>query len=720
VFLARDDLEIALDAAQDSVEICQHLTDWLGEIASQQALNSAYQVDGMVNKGLECLEQALKLARAIKDRKRVIAVLELMTKIHHQDDGLRIMDGELTLARSCGDLRREMSAYRKIAQLNVSLGNNEEAMQVATDAAAVMRAAGDKHGEAAATQLIAEVFMAMRDYTEALKAVTLARTLFQQAKDVKGEVCALQMAVTMHEAKGNAKEALACCVDQRKVYKAAGWQEEEAMTLLAVADVLLAKRGPWEAMSAAKESVALYKEMKDKEGEANAMLVLGSFQVPSEAMRTVKSARQIFQSLGHASGEAQALEVVAKLHLHSGAVHEALEVSREAMEITQKAADKQGEAKSTEVLAMVHMELVRKEVDLDITPSDKVMQDALWVTMQSLALWEELADTIGQATALLQLSQLHRFNKADPEHGKLALNAAKAALDIAQKLDDMKVEGTCILALCESYMANDEGPQAVLIAEDAKNFFEQLGDDAGTVDAEALLEKAKYLVANPKKALEDGADDNAEAKAVPSGKTRFPIRQQAKPKPAPRTAPRTRGFSSIVESIEQYKQEEDAAELRRMELLNIVPDPYNAPNQELRKRQMAMSASAGATMATLEEEPKPKAKPRPKPKPADAAATSAADGEPQGPASRDGPESLRRVLAIARPDWNAKERALVQDKLTSIEIASAQQLFDVIRSEGTKGINARLKNAGFKGLLPATLEALKVEADKLESPENFY
>jgi len=715
VFLAREDIEIAIDAVQDSVEICQHLTDWAGEISSLVALNNAFQGDRMTNKGLECLEQALKLARDLRDRKRIIELLDQMTKIHHAMDGLEIMETELNLARASGDLRRELNAYRKIALLNVSQGKSDEALRATADAAAVMKAAADLPGEAAAMQLLAEVNGMLRNHDEALKAILQARTLFHQAKDVKGEVGALQMAAQIYETNGMAKEALASCHEVRKVYKEAGWKEEEASTLMDLSPVLLHKRGPWEAMSTAKEAVALYREMKDREGEANAMIILASFQVPSEAMRTVKVARQTFQELGHSGGEAQALEVTAKLHIHQDHMDGALECCREAVEITQKAADRLGEAKATEVLAIVHLELAKKESDLEGKVGEKVVDDALWVSMQSLALWEELGDFAGQAAALLQLSQLHRLSK----DGKLALDTAKAALDISQKLDDMKVEGNCILALAESYLVNDEGSQAMLVAEDAKTFFDQLGDDEGVVEAETLHERAKDMVENPKKFSEPRPRRAEAEQSVQSryGKSVDASRSRPQPKPQPKTsaAKKTRGgFSSIVESIEQFQQEEDAAELRRMELLNIVPDPWNAPNQELRRQQMAEAAAAATNSVSLkEEEPKPKAKPKPKPKP------PAAEGA-ESPALTDGQESLLRVLAIVRPDWNSRERSLVQEKLAGVQIASAQQLFDVIRSDGAKGINTRLKSAGFKGLLPATLEALKAEADKVEAPENFY
>jgi len=75
-------------------------------------------------------------------------------------------------------------------------------------------------------------------------------------------------------------------------------------------------------------------------------------------------------------------------------------------------------------------------------------------------------------------------------------------------------------------------------------------------------------------------------------------------------------------------------------------------------------------------------------------------------AGGNGASTLVVVLQAVRQDWTARELQAVQDKLARIQITSAEQLFQALRSKGVKGVNASLKASGQKCLKSETLADL--------------
>jgi len=742
---AKEDPDTAITSAKDAVEICQKIQDKPGEIEARKVVAHAYQADGMLNAALENLEAVLELARELKDKKRIKEALEAIAKIHVDEDALQLLEDERVLARDAGDSIRELNAIEKITETKLSMEMMAEALQTAEEAAELSRSTQNKKKEALFLELQARVYDAMKDMDKALATAKKSRLLYEEIGSVREAARVIQMTVYFHEDSGNMKEAVRQYMFQRTTYKAAGWKDEEAATLLVVADMLLQTQGLSEAVRACKEAVALYKETGDKAGEAQAMLNLATIHVSSEtgptaeALPAATSARRLFKALGDASGEAMALQASADVYVAHSAFKDALRVTKEALTLCEKAGDRKGEANALRAVASVHMQVLQREADKGVMPAPEVIDEVLAVTTESAALYQELSDNAGQASAalqqykagqasaMLQLSGIHVIN----DDGDNALKAAKEALELSSKLENGQTEGYALLQVAEAHRLLEDGPAAKQAAEDAKALFQELNDKNGMEIATHLISVAHQKPPKLKRptagAIVDGeVDDGDDPKGKGKGKkkaenrlaTRAPklLAKKSQDSKALLAQPKRQGqYSMIVESVEaelaEIKQAEEKMQ-RREALLARKQEKYVAPDQDARRAHLQMNAwtSSSSVNPGYGEDEGFDEEDVDAPRPSRPARQSS--GKMASTRNTLSPSSLVEVLMAVRPDWKDKDLRAVQEKLSKISIETGDELFDLLKTGGTQLLNAKLKEAGLKSLKADTLNALHQEATR--------
>eukprot|EP00437_Effrenium_voratum_P055493 CAMPEP_0181539750 /NCGR_PEP_ID=MMETSP1110-20121109/76534_1 /TAXON_ID=174948 /ORGANISM="Symbiodinium sp., Strain CCMP421" /LENGTH=377 /DNA_ID=CAMNT_0023671375 /DNA_START=3 /DNA_END=1135 /DNA_ORIENTATION=- len=74
-------------------------------------------------------------------------------------------------------------------------------------------------------------------------------------------------------------------------------------------------------------------------------------------------------------------------------------------------------------------------------------------------------------------------------------------------------------------------------------------------------------------------------------------------------------------------------------------------------------------------------------------------------------------LQAAKPDWSAKEVTSVCEKLSKITVVDLPSLLRALQSEGSSGVNQRLKTAGEKAFTDQTARALRQHAKKVSDEE---
>jgi len=79
--------------------------------------------------------------------------------------------------------------------------------------------------------------------------------------------------------------------------------------------------------------------------------------------------------------------------------------------------------------------------------------------------------------------------------------------------------------------------------------------------------------------------------------------------------------------------------------------------------------------------------------------------------------TVAAFLQAAKPDWSAKEVTSVCEKLSKITVVDMPSLLRTLQSEGSSGINQRLKTAGEKAFTDQTARALRQHARKVSDDE---
>jgi len=425
---------MVLQVANESIQGFQYLGDKVDEIAARHLVARCYKVDGLLSYALEALEMALNTAWELKDRRRIDKALDAIAKIHSPAQALELVKKEASLAKKAGDVRRQLTASRRLAGVLLALNKTEEALKGANEAVDLQKKQGDKKGLAIATRIVAEVHMSAKRTDDALEAIASSQKLLREEGDVKGLVSLFHLATTVHERRKDVESAMKSLLEIVSTYKAAGWKYEETQALLELADFRMEKHGPRQAAHTASQAVKLSNEMGDKASEANAMISLADFQLASgssqgECLRSASTARQLFQSLGDECGEAQAMQVIGGVYLTYDKVDKAVEVTREALELASKTGNKKALAATYRAAVDLHMDIVHKDVDIGMRPSDQSVENALEVAAASLDVCQEQGDDSGQATMWVRLSNLYLILK----EGEAAMTAAKEALRLCER-----------------------------------------------------------------------------------------------------------------------------------------------------------------------------------------------------------------------------------------------------------------------------------------------
>jgi len=281
-------------------------------------------------------------------------------------------------------------------------------------------------------------------------------------------------------------------------------------------------------------------------------------------------------------------------------------------------------------------------------------------------------------------------------------------LQIGVNRDDASMVGSAMLASAEAQLLQGNRTQAAEYAEEAATLFENVDDAAQLQAARKVLADAQKEPPKPRPKFGAsrpgqpqhfagaGEDDVGEVRQrnLRAPEDKLPNWNQRGAAPAPawpeedtntneqRPAGRAggrRGFSNMADQMAPRKGFSNLPE-------DVILPPYKEePNQDMRRRQMIESMNQKATAPPSQ---------------------AALDKNP-----------LWGVLHAVKPEWNATELRIVQEKLNYIDVQTVQELWDTMNRLGADGVNKKLKSVGKKPLKTETLEAISLYGQNLAAGE---
>ena len=414
---------------------------------------------------------------------------------------------ERGLRRACAD------ALRVASKIYLEVGEHERAMQVGLEAAAALRDVGDSRGEAfALLHEVASAYLSRKEVDSALNVASSALRLLRAAEDLPGELAALKATAEIHLCRGDTEPALrllqevislshdsgdlsdevdahVTCARLRvrrcegseatsSVEAAMGAARNEgglieAKAMMGMAKVLQAKEEMTAARDAATKAATLFKQNGYAGGQMLALNLCWQCMAPADAVKAAQQSAKAFQSSNDLHSAADALLAACEW----AEANTAAELASEALQQFRTLNHTKGEAKALHQLSMAEAGRARAA-------------SSIKAAVDVVALYTKRGDLRGQADATCHLAKVY----LDLGLLKDALSEVGEARLAFQKLQHPQLEEAHVLldVAIPAYMALNDPPKAVAMAEDAANICRSLGDRVG--EANALKACAKVCV----------------------------------------------------------------------------------------------------------------------------------------------------------------------------------------------------------------------------------
>ena len=184
--------ERALDCHNEALQLSREIGDLQGQVVALRFLGTTYRAladrgssnrDAEANeqsyaRALECHTEALKLSRALKDRRIEAYVLQelgsVSSSLNRKIEAKNFYRRALALSRMTSDRRGEAISMDSLGTIAASLGQKEEALQYLRKALVLSQAAGDLARESATLFHLAHVNRDAGDLTEARRFIESA------------------------------------------------------------------------------------------------------------------------------------------------------------------------------------------------------------------------------------------------------------------------------------------------------------------------------------------------------------------------------------------------------------------------------------------------------------------------------------------------------------------------------------------------------------------
>ncbi len=355
----------------------------------------------------------------------------------------------LSLWRSMGELRQELTLLSLIANIHRLLDEHRRALELVQEMLTKSRAAGFRDMELKALTYVGALQNYTNDYPAARQTLELALPLSRELKDRSSEILTLNLLGSAFTSMGQVYIAIDYYQQSLKIAREIGDRYTEATILNSLASRSTAIGEPDQAMAYYQKTLALCRQLGDRDAEAWVRLNLGTAQLRrgelQQAFDNVRQSQTHLHTAGRPAAEARALELLGQLHALMGEYPPAQEYFKQALAIYRAVAERNGEAICLRRLSSI------EERNGEIGKAK-----ALDLLQQSLAIHRSLSMSSEIITDLRDLGEAY-IKRDEPRQSLIHLSeAVKLSRDMGSVAD----EAQCLLQVSRAHQALEEIKEA--------------------------------------------------------------------------------------------------------------------------------------------------------------------------------------------------------------------------------------------------------------------
>ncbi|AFY56143.1 tetratricopeptide repeat protein [Rivularia sp. PCC 7116] len=359
-----ESLKQAITKWEQALELLQQI----GELKSSQAvllysIGNTYSNLGEKQKALNYYNQALPLAREIKDKFAEASILNNVAVIHDdlgdKHQAFKVYNQALLLSRKIDDKGGEATNLNNIGGIYNHLGDKQQALKFYKQALIIIQEInGDKRWEAGSLNNIGQIYDSLGDKQQALEYYKQALTISEEIADKNGQAITLNNIAAVYSSLGKKRQALTYYEKVLPLLETLGYRREKAIALHNIGSIHLDLGDKQQALKLLNQALLLSREVENQSGEAATLNAIGEIYNllgdNQQALKFYNQALVLRRKVEDKSGEAVTLNNIGSVYSYSGENRKALEFFDRALILKRKVEDKSGEAKTLHNIATTY------------------------------------------------------------------------------------------------------------------------------------------------------------------------------------------------------------------------------------------------------------------------------------------------------------------------------------------------------------------------------
>jgi len=309
---------------------------------------------GQFQESLKSLQEALRLYRAIEDRRGEANTLLRLGETHftlgQYLPATQFYRQTLEIMQVIGDRAGEAKVLDNLGNAFLYLGEDKVAQQLHESARTVRREIGNPKGEAAFLGNVGLDYESQAKYPQAIEFYQQQLAIARSNRDVNGTTIALNHLATAYRQLGQYPQAIEFYQQQLALARKEGDTAAEAVFLNSLAEVYTAQGQYQPAIELYQQQLAIARQAKDATGELNvlnrlaeAYRQLGQYQ---QAIELYQQPLTLARSQGDRLAEGKALNNLGYALLKSGKLPEAKQTLLDTTKIWEAIRSKVGSSKN--------------------------------------------------------------------------------------------------------------------------------------------------------------------------------------------------------------------------------------------------------------------------------------------------------------------------------------------------------------------------------------
>lgn len=423
------------------------------------ALGYLYRQQGVMQKALGCLEEALPIEQHNGNKLGEAMVLNIEGRVYtdmgQQEKAIGLLDRALQIWRSADATRGVASTLNNLGRAYNELGRRDEALKALNDSLTLWQQL-NTNPEASSSRLSGRLGQRLAE-RRGLTGLPGMR----EAVGLVGEASTLDNLGKTYSDMGRDQEAIQYFERALPLWRQQGEQGGEALTLNNEARAFADLGKKQEALQAFGSALDLWRAVGNRQGEAVTLNNLGRLYRDlgqhQSALDYYNQALPLWRAVANRNGEGLALNDIGRAYADMGESRKALDYFNQAIPIWKETGNRRGAATTLNNMGRAWSLLGDPERALELDG-------------QALAAWREVKDQRGEALALLSLGWGYSAQKNLP----LAVASELAALRLAKNASDPEIEGAIESTLMFTYRKGGHTEEAILFGTDAVNAYQRI------------------------------------------------------------------------------------------------------------------------------------------------------------------------------------------------------------------------------------------------------